>query len=1089
MKPQYILTPGLGRSAILAVALSTAPLHADLVGQWRGTDYVEGQNWTSTVATGSIVGNVVGSPLVATTGYAPGTGAVDLVSGAHFVVPQGSNPVAGATQMSLVALFRPLTTGTVGGGFHQGSGLLGMELGGVLNDWGVGWNGSRLAGGAPGTGVLERAVFTDSYPLNELRVVMLTWNGSTGIQEIYVNGVLSNSQYTGVTGPRQDAAFALGAMTSGGGNPFDGEIAELRMYDSDESANAATIASDLANTYAGSVLLDQAAISPTGGSFELIDTTAAQIDGGGTFELTFDGLPVTGGDLQVSKSGGRTTVTFTAPVDHGGLFYGYTLTVPLVGGGTKVYDDSFISHRLPLVVPGPDGTVGSWGIREILTGADPLPPNSPDIATAVNTALTFPATVDGSAPVLNHRDPDTNGFDSSGNFNNDFNLLSNAAGDQNFVVVGKTKVNIAAPGEVHTFAVHSDDGFAMRVTGPGGGRFIDVGGAAQIDEADTQTLFFDGGTGDSNSRGVYRFDAAGEYEIVYLGYDGGAGGYHEVAWAPGTHHETRYTNAWRLVGDDSALPAFADRFVANPPGAIAGDGTFGVRTYLGTGATGLGNMSTFLATTTRTPDDGLGTTIDAQLPYLNHRDPNNGAQGRFPDDQAFPGNGGADEDNVVTVAKSRISIPSAGTYTFITTSDDGVFFRLKGVGAPDPSFRMVTSVNDAPRFQMSNPNEVYLDAANIEFRAIVDLDAGEYDMEYVMVENVGGFYYELGVAAGEWPHQTTPTPGFQLVGAPATTVLLPAVTAPGWAVESSIPGLVQYANSIAGAEARINHTQALATDDPVWATLGLDPANRVTTWPLIDFNDPQDGPQGSFTPTSPWPLNTANPDNDYAVRAIGNIQITQAGYYHLGFQGDDGGYMYLYGDGGNADPVIESIVYTNHPGIAVIGNAPVSGTNNAIRVETGTGNSRTIVRTFLEVGEYTINTLFWEGGGGSWWEVVGGSAAPGFNYPPLSTTGGSATVGSGLTLIAQPTVDPNDPDFALSNVMVTGNPVTSVSFNIVSQNNATYTVQASIDLDQWTDVETNVLSGGTSTPVSVDLTEFPEFDGQSKVFFRAILNE
>lgn len=967
-----------------------------------------------------------------------------------------------------------------------------MELAGVRNDFGLGWNGTRVAGGAPGAGILERAIFSDSYPINRLRVVMLTWNGSTGVQELYVNGQLVNSQNTGVMGPREDAVFALGAMTGDGANAFDGEIAELRMYDSDESNNAATIASDLSNTYSESLIFDQARLSPTGGTFSFVDTAAATVDDSGTFSLEIEGQPVSGGDLVVSKSGNLTTITFSSPIDHGGFEYEYNLSVPLVGGGTEDYLDYFYSHRLPLVIPGPEGSVGSWGVREILTGEEPLPPNSAGIAGAIDTALNFPASAETTVPVLNHRDPDTNGVGTIGNFNNDFNILSDAAGDQNFVVVAKTKVSISSPGEIHTFAIHSDDGFAMRVTGPGGGRFIDIGGDALIDEADVQTLFRDGGTGDSNSRGVYRFDSAGEYEILYLGYDGGVGGYYEMAWAPGVQHETRYTNTWRLVGDDTApsLPPFLERWVSNPPGPVAQSGSFGVRTYLDTGATNLVTMSDFLTTTTRTPSDGLGTTTDVQLPYLNHRDPEEGAQGRFVDDDPFPGDtAGVNENGVVTVAKGRISIPSTGAYTIITTADDGMLLRIKGVNAPDPEFRRVTSISAAPRFQMSNPNEVFLDAANIEFRSIIDLEAGEYDLEFVTVENVGGFYYELGVAAGEWPHQTNPPNGFQLVGAPAQSIAFPAVTAPGWTVESSIPGLVQFGNTIEGAESRISYTQDLEEGDPVWATMGLDPANRVTTWAAIDFNDPQDGPQGGFTPTSPWPLNTVNGDNDYAIRATGNILITQAGYYHLGFQGDDGGYMYLYGAGGNADPVMESIVYTNLPAVAVIADAPDSGTNNAVLVEAGTGNSRTLVRTYLETGEYTIKTLVFEGGGGSWWEVIGGSESPSFNYPLLSTTGGSAMLNSGLVLVAQPAVNPVDPNFKLGNVMVTGNPVTSVSFDIAGQEGATYMIEASVDLDEWSVIESSIISSGASTPVTLNFADYPEFDGQAKVFLRAITND
>jgi len=172
--------------------------------------------------------------------------------------------------------------------------------------------------------------------------------------------------------------------------------------------------------------------------------------------------------------------------------------------------------------------------------------------------------------------------------------------------------------------------------------------------------------------------------------------------------------------------------------------------------------------------------------------------------------------------------------------------------------------------------------------------------------------------------------------------------------------------------------------------------------------------------------------------------------------------------------------------------APGSSVNNAIRVEVGTGNSRTVIRVPLELGEYQIKTLFYEGGGGSWWEVFGGSTLDG--TVPLQLLvqgpGSTATVFSGLTLEAQPSLlDPNDPNFKLSAITVTGNPVTSVSFNIGSQDGATYTVQGSVDLDVWIDIDTNVAATGTSTPVTVDLTEFPALSNQPKVFFRAVFNE
>ena len=121
--------------------------------------------------------------------------------------------------------------------------------------------------------------------------------------------------------------------------------------------------------------------------------------------------------------------------------------------------------------------------------------------------------------------------------------------------------------------------------------------------------------------------------------------------------------------------------------------------------------------------------------------------------------------------------------------------------------------------------------------------------------------------------------------------------------------------------------------------------------------------------------------------------------------------------------------------------------------------------------------------------MIGGPAATAYNYPLLTTTGGTATVNGGLTLIAQPAINPNDPNFKINSIVLTGSPVTSVSFNIVTQAGGSYTVQGSTDLSTWIDLDTDVSASDDSTPFSVNLADFPALSGQSKVFFRAVLNE
>lgn len=1097
-----------GRATFALLALGASVAHADLVGQWRGTDYTTGENWTSTPATGSIVATLSGPgsepPTQVTDGYKAGTGAVDLAFGTrYFTVSAQDNPVAEATELTLVALVRPLSLGTSGGGFYNGSGLVSMELDGVTADWGLVWNGNRLCGAAPSVGTAERSVFSQVRPLDEPVVAMFSWSAATGVQQLHVNGRLVASQETGSTAPRRATAFALGAATSWGSNIFDGEISEVRLYNSNEAANAAAIASELLDTYIPGPVLDEAVLTPTGGRFVLLDTSTTQVNEGGTFDLELDFLPVDPANVTVSKSGNRTTITFTEDIEHGRINYSYDLTVP-TNSGDKVFSGSMLSPILPLELPGPEGSVGVWGIREYSTGAAPLPPNASNLQTAILTITDeeTPATqfTDGTAPVLNHSDPDTNGATSVGNFNNDFNILTNAEGGQDWIVVGKTQVTISSPGELHTFSIHSDDGFAMRVTGPGGGEFVSIGGDAQIDPGDWQTIFRDGGTGDSNSRGTYRFDSAGTYDILFLSWDGGSGGYYEVAWAPGTYLDDRDTNLWRLVGNDSdpSIPAFRERFTKNPPGVAGTNGHFGVRTYLDTGATNLASANTFLSTTTRSPEDGDGKTIDSQQPYLNHRDTNGGDFYFFPDDLPFPGdNPSVDENNVVTVAKGRISIPSAGPYTFIATSDDGMILRIKGTnGNPDPSIRRMTAQNLGARFEMSNPNEGFFDGAGSTTRFIVDLEAGEYDLEFVTVENGGGFTYELGGAAGEWPYTTRPPGGFQLIGVQGGTVIFPGLADPGWTVQTSLPFLTSVTapsnGSIANAELRISHTQGLADTDPRWAELSLDPENRTTTWDVINFHDPENGGEGSFSPTNPFPLNTPGDDNDYAMLATGVLNITEAGTYHLGFQGDDGGYMIIRGHNGTTTPAFTQIVSTLHPNAAVLEEESIgSGVTNKLRVEVGTGNSRTLAAVDLEVGQYEIQTLVFEGGGGSWWEVIGGSAATAYNYPLLAKgSGGSETISNGLTLVAQSVIVPPADNFAISDLAIsTIEGQTSVSFSFGSQDDATYTVEASTDLQNWTPFPgtINATPGGV-TLFSGNLSAVG-MNGEPKVFLRVRLNE
>ena len=1044
---------------------------AELVADWTADTYVEGQNWTSN--TGGIVATLAGfgTPLAIPGAFHTHQG-IELDGASYFTVEEADNPLGNATAMTLLAVFEPLGTGAAGGSWWESSGLIGMERGGSVGDWGLGWNNDRISAG---TGGPDITMFSKSRGIPEPQIAMLTWDGN--VQRLYVNGVLVDSDYFVSPLPRVAGKFALGAMTENGNTPFFGRIAELRMYDSDESANAATLYNTLRAAYFAPLELASSSLTTTGGTFVVKDTpgSTAAAPTPEAYRIFLNAVEVPSGDISVNQAGGQTTVTFTSTQTLN-TAYNFELTVPRTANGEQTFFGTVNTPRLPATLPGIAGSLGTWGISESAG-------NPGDIAGALGilTGPTPPVPTTGTAPVFNHRDPDTNNVTAIGNFNNDLPILTNAAGDQQFVVTGKTQVSIPGAG-LYTFSVHSDDGFAMRITGAGGGRFVSTGGDGQIDLGDSRTLYRDGGTGDSNSRGVYQFDAAGSYDIEYLGWDGGGGGYYEVAWAPGGFSHDRDTNTWSLVGtpSDPGVPPYQERHLLDLPGPSGTNGSFGARVYRDSGDLGsTWAASNFLSTTARVPGDGI--TVDAQMPYMNHRDPNDGGGGVIPGDLPFPGDTNVAEDRVVTSAKGRINITTAGPYTFWAQGDDGFMLRIKGTnGNPDPVFHRATQGDNNGgdgKFEMSNLNEIFFNGGtgNSNTRGIINLAAGAYDIDYIHLEQTGGYFHELTAAAGEWPHGTTPPNGFQLVGfaPPSTTVSVPGIAEPGWTVETGEVGF--YDNNIAGAEQRINDTLA----DPTA------PAEKTSVWDKIDFYDPQDGSQNVYTGTNPWPLDGPVAENDFSIRATGIVNITEAGTYHFGFQGDDGGYLYIYGHNGTTDPTIGSILTTNLPAFAQIGQAPGSTVNNAVRVDTPTGNSRTIVSVPLNVGQYRIQTLVFEVGGGFYWEVYGakGPLDPG-TVLPLLVKGPGSTVNltSGLALVQQGTTP--DPGFQIVNATITKGPPTTAQFSFGSQDGASYSIEASPDLSNWTTVLANVTGTGTSTPVSVDLSAFPALNGQAKVFLR-----
>lgn len=911
-------------------------------------------------------------------------------------------------------------------------------------------------------------------------------------QSIFWDGVLvAGPGAGGVPGnPNTLDNLLIGTFTNNGS--FVGSLDEVKVF-GDHAMTAEEIQAEMIAGLPVFTLatLSRSILTNDGYRFELTDSPGSVVNPA-TVTLTIDGAAVT---PQVEKNGDVTVVTYVPATPVGpGLTSNYVLaakdnTNADIGGSGTVR-----APYLPKVIPGPEGAVGSWGMREYRPGS--IDPDSLEAAVALLLELPpadddpdDPTVVDAtSVPVVNHSDPDAPG--GRGNFNNDLPLIGDQEGedDNEFVIIAKTKVEITDINQDYTFAIHSDDGFALRISGGPDGNtsaFVSSTGNGSIDGSDPQTLVHVAPTGDSNTRGVYRFSAPGTYDVVFVAYEIGGGAFWEVAWAPGAHAADRDTT-WALLGNpnDPAVTAipFEPKFPTEFPGPAGTDGNWGIRTWLEADEVdNLGQTMDFLSFTDRTPQNDPNNTIDVQRPYLNARDPQtNGHSGFIVPDDPHPGEiEGSDEDRVVTVAKGRIQVTTPGDYTFSVRSDDGFLLRFKAVEGPNPAFQRVSRGNPGDgngRFEMSNPNEMFYEAGtgDSDTRGVIFLDAGLYDVEFVNWEGAGGFFYELAVAHGAHPHGSGTSPIWAPVGGTATAVVLvPGIAEPGWTVESSTPDRDEYSFSIEGAEMAIDATLA---DNSA-------PAEKTSVWDAINFTDPEAGADGSFTPNAPWPLNTPDDDDNYAMRASANLVITTAGRYHLGFQGDDGGYLIIEGPG---NPQWSEIVFSNHPNDAFIEEAvPGSGINNMIRLELGTGNSRTIGSIDLQPGTYTLRSLVYEGGGGSWWEIFGGQeAAPGaYQVYDLLTKGPERTLTAGLPLVGE-SAQPPSGSFRITEVSVSGNGAT-VSLTFPSEPGVTYNIQASAGTGPWV-AAGSVAATGVETTAQVNLADIPALSGSSRGFFRVV---
>jgi hypothetical protein len=329
----------------------------------------------------------------------------------------------------------------------------------------------------------------------------------------------------------------------------------------------------------------------------------------------------------------------------------------------------------------------------------------------------------------------------------------------------------------------------------------------------------------------------------------------EVAWAPGNHTNRNNTSAWRLVGnpDDPSvppmMPVMPGSWFAGLPLAPANNWSlaFYYARQPGSGTTlvtvdSLQKINDVLANTGIAPVFQEST----QMNFFNRSpltEPRDGAglfrnyQTGTPANEAyrvpdlyFPGVAlTAEIDDAVTLATSRIVIPTTGTYTFGVNSDDG--FALRIVNAPN-GFKRLSGTAEAA-IDTAQTNTFFRTGGTSSSRAVIDLTAGEYDIEFAFYERAGGAHFEVFTAPGDFTNEAD-TAAWRIIGASGGLALVEQTVDPGegpttisnFNFNATTGGFSFSWASVEGALYQIQYSDDLAT----WYELEMDyPGEDGTT--------------------------------------------------------------------------------------------------------------------------------------------------------------------------------------------------------------------------------------------------------------------
>ncbi len=235
------------------------------------------------------------------------------------------------------------------------------------------------------------------------------------------------------------------------------------------------------------------------------------------------------------------------------------------GEGNNVGTEATFSiPRTPFPIAGlggPKSADGNWGIRQIWRGgrADALVTAVGIAGAATRTPFTG-RVYDTNAPVVNFAYSLSPG--AGGIFPDDHPFPAEGAGatSVDIVLVGRALVRIPRAGD-WTIGVHSEKGFGLRVSEV---PFVSVSGLGRIDENYPEYLIQPNPSADSNTRGVLKVTAAGDYLVELISWNRTGAANVEMYSAEGAFAEDSETDTWKLIGAEGGWTIVAEKSAIGP---------------------------------------------------------------------------------------------------------------------------------------------------------------------------------------------------------------------------------------------------------------------------------------------------------------------------------------------------------------------------------------------------------------------------------------------------------------------------------------------------------------------------------------------